>query len=74
MKIGSVNNQCNGFIGCSGLIHLQDFDIVHGIVPDYMHGVRLGIMKTIMCKWFSAKERSNLGNEMEEISQKVNSL
>lgn len=30
------------------------FDIVLGMVPDYMHGCLLGITKTLLYKWFSS--------------------
>lgn len=31
------------------------FDIVLGMVPDYMHGALLGVTKTLLNKWFSPK-------------------
>ena len=30
------------------------FDVVLGMVPDYMHGCLLGVTKTLLYKWFSA--------------------
>lgn len=30
------------------------FNIVLGMVPDYMHGCLLGITKTLLYKWFSS--------------------
>ena len=32
------------------------FDIVLGIVPDYMHGVLMGVTKTLLSKWFSPSQ------------------
>ena len=30
------------------------FDVVLGMVPDYMHGCLLGVTKTLLYKWFSS--------------------
>ena len=37
------------------LWHLEDFDLNIGIVVDYMHGILLGVTKTMMELWFLAK-------------------
>lgn len=42
-----------GFKGLSGLISIESFDLVEGILPDYMHGVLLGITNMLLSKWFS---------------------
>ena len=44
----------NGFYNVTSLALMPYFDLVMGIVPDYMHGVLLGITKTLMYNWFSA--------------------
>ena len=44
-----------GIKGYSGLLGLSQLDIVKGIVPDYMHGVLLGAMKTLFSLWFCGK-------------------
>jgi hypothetical protein len=72
MRAGRPNTRVKGFKGESGLAHLADFNIVSGIVPDYMHGVCLGVTKTLMSKWFSSKEKKErycIGDHIEEISK-----
>lgn len=53
MNTASDRNRQKGFKGLSGLAFLEEFDLVNGSVPDYMHCVLLGIVNTIMSKWFS---------------------
>ncbi|XP_069109923.1 uncharacterized protein [Argopecten irradians] len=77
MRSGCPNNRSKGFKGESGLSYLTDFDLVQGIVPDYMHGVCLGVTKAIMCKWFSPKEKSKeyfIGDHIEEVSTRMQFL
>lgn len=74
MRSGSPKSRSKGFKGKSGISYLKDFDLVSGIVPDYMHGVCLGVTKTLMCKWFSSKGKTNeffIGNHIEEISRRM---
>jgi len=41
------------FKGKSGLFTLQEFYIVDGMCPVYMHRVLLGITKKLLYNWFS---------------------
>lgn len=34
---------------------LEEFDLTIGIVVDYMHGILLGVTKTLMQLWFLPK-------------------
>ena len=43
-----------GIKGVSMLHGMEWFDLVWGIVPDYMHGVLLGITKMMLKLWFSS--------------------
>lgn len=44
--IDDINPTLNkGIKGPSVLMNLQGFDLVHGVVPDYMHSVLLGVTK-----------------------------
>ncbi len=52
--MASAQNRQKGIIGLSGLSDIPFFDIVKGLVPDYMHGVLLGVCKTLMRLWFSS--------------------
>ncbi|XP_062604037.1 uncharacterized protein LOC134265829 isoform X2 [Saccostrea cucullata] len=77
MRSGTPNNRSKGMKGMSGISYLKDFDIVAGIVPDYMHGVCLGIVKSLMCKWFSTKNKAAdyfVGENIQEISRRMESL
>ncbi|XP_021372025.1 uncharacterized protein LOC110462399 [Mizuhopecten yessoensis] len=70
-------NRSMGFKGMSGLAHLQSFDLVSGTVPDYMHGVLLGLTKTLMNKWFSSSESKKnyfIGNHLKEISGRMKNI
>ena len=47
-------NQVAGIFDVTSLALMPWFDIVVGMVPDYMHGCLLGITKTLLYKWLSA--------------------
>lgn len=72
MQQASANKRVNGFKGVSGLSTLQSLDLVEGIVPDYMHGILLGITKLLLSKWFSPTESNKeyfIGRRLKEISK-----
>ncbi|XP_048255342.1 uncharacterized protein LOC125381981 [Haliotis rufescens] len=77
MERGTERRRSKGFKGKSGLLSLKGFDLVIGVVPDYMHGVLLGVTKTLMYKWFSSTESRNpffVGNKLKEISSRLQSI
>lgn len=47
--------QCMGIKGPSLLSLLPQFDIVRGMVPDYMHCICLGVVRQIAKLWFEPK-------------------
>lgn len=68
-----------GICGKSGLedMHAVGFDIVLSMVPDYMHGVLMGVVKTLMYKWFSStnsKKDYFVGNKLKQISQRLGDI
>ncbi|XP_060563105.1 uncharacterized protein LOC132722600 [Ruditapes philippinarum] len=77
MALASEQTRVKGFKGVSGLSLFNAFDMVSGTVPDYMHGVLLGITKTLMCKWFSASEAGQgyfVGKQLKEISDRMKNI
>ena len=77
MKNGKPNNRSKGMKGESGISYLMDFDIVAGIVPDYMHGICLGVTKSLLSKWFATKHRAQdyfIGENIEVISRRMENL
>ena len=46
MQTSTEKKRIKGFKGVSGLASLQSYDLVKGTVPDYMHGVLLGVTNT----------------------------
>lgn len=66
-----------GFCGPSGLMHLNGFDLVWGTVPDYMHGILLGVTKTLLCKWLSPTQSTQpyfVGKSLREISTRLRNI
>ena len=53
MENATKRNRLIGFKGLSGLYTLNCMNFVEGMVPDYMHGILLGIVKVLFSKWFS---------------------
>lgn len=77
MSQGSVKNRSKGFKGMSALASLQNFNIVNGIVPEYMHAILLGVTKTLITKWFSPSENKKdyfIGNHLKEISKRMSNF
>lgn len=61
-----------GICGLSGLLALENFDMIQGMVPDYMHGVLLGVTKTLMSKLFSSPQSGTpffIGKHLNKISK-----
>ena len=47
-------------------------DVVLGMVPDYMHGVLMGVTKTLMNQWFSPSQSKKpyfIGMHLSSISK-----
>lgn len=77
MQLATDKKRIKGLKGVSGLASIESFDLVDGIVPDYMHGVLLGITSTLMSKWFSPTESSKvyfIGKHLKEISVRLQNI
>ena len=73
MNMATDRNRQKGFKGLSGLTYLSKFDLVYGTLPYYMHCILLGIVKTLMCKWFSPQQSGKdffVGKYLKEISDR----
>jgi hypothetical protein len=74
MASGTARHRVQGFKGISGLVALDGFDLMRGVVPDYMHGLLLGITKTLLKKWFSPKFSGNpysVGRSLNTLSSRL---
>lgn len=63
-----------GICGISGLSVMPLFDLVNGIVPDYMHGVLMGVTKKLLYLWFSPTSAGQpyfMGKHLTEISSRL---
>lgn len=58
--MATPQQRIKGVCGISGLSVMPWFDLVEGIVPDYMHGVLMGVTKTLLSFWFAP---SNVGKQ-----------
>lgn len=77
MDSSTERHPIKGFKGVSGLADLKGFQLVKGMVPDYMHCVLLGTTKLLLTKWFSpinAREAYFVGNKLNEISSRLTSI
>ncbi|XP_076833120.1 uncharacterized protein LOC143478075 isoform X2 [Brachyhypopomus gauderio] len=48
-----------GIKGPSAIADLRHFDIINGVVPDYMHCVLLGVCRQISALWFDSKNSTH---------------
>jgi len=77
MRTGTEKRRFKGFKGISGLAILESYDIVKGTVPDYMHGILLGITKSLLNKWFSpsqSQKRYFIGKHLKAISKRMQKI
>lgn len=66
-----------GVLGITGLTSMTWFDVVLGIVPDYMHGVLMGVTKMLLNKWFSpsqCKKPFFIGKHLRSISRRLTGI
>uniref|UniRef100_A0A7M5XKF2 Transposase domain-containing protein n=4 Tax=Clytia hemisphaerica TaxID=252671 RepID=A0A7M5XKF2_9CNID len=56
IKAISSGQKVNGIKGPSSLHLIPEFSITDGVVPDYMHGVLLGVAKVLVACWFDPSE------------------
>ena len=70
---GSKEYIVRGHKGPFWFFYLQYFDPVNSCVIDYMHGVCLGVMKTLLTLWFD-KSKQKESFSIYEAKEKVNVL
>ena len=67
----------HGLKGSNGLTTLPGFNLVTGVVPDYMHGVLMGVTKSLMNCWFSSQHSKKpyyVGKDLKKISRRMLSI
>ena len=68
------SQRIKGICGESGISNMLCFDLVDGMLPDYMHGVLMGAVKNLLYLWLSptnSKQPWFIGNKVKEISEKL---
>lgn len=76
-QIATPLKRQKGICGMSGLATMPWFDLVLGTVPDYMHGVLLGVTKTLLHKFFSPTNSGKahfVGRYLPNISRRMSSI
>ena len=64
----------NGFKAPSPLLQLSSFDLPKGIAIDYMHGICLGVVKTMVDLWFDSTNSTHswyCGNRLPEVDKRI---
>ena len=64
----------NGFKAPSPLLQLSSFDLPKGIAIDYMHGICLGVVKTMVDLWFDSTNSTHswyCGNRLHEVDKRL---
>lgn len=70
----SVDVPINGVKGMSILMFIPLFNIIHSFIPDYMHCVLLGVIKTLICATFDSTQKDKmfyLGRHIREIDERL---
>lgn len=68
---------CFGVKGPTVLSLLPDFNIIDGLIPDYMHSVLLGVTRQMASLWFESKNGDYafyLGGKMKDIDKDLLSI
>ena len=71
------NTRVKGFHDVTPLAKLPWFDLVLGIVPDYMHGVLLGVTKQLLNLWLSPSRYKKpwfIGNKAKAIDKRLKDM
>ena len=71
------NDSVYGVKGPSILFLLPEFDVIDGMIPDYMHSVRLGVTRQLATLWFDTKNNQELyylGGYVERVDQDLLSI
>jgi len=71
------NTRVKGFYDVTPLAKLPWFDLVLGIVPDYMHGVLLGVTKQLLNLWLTPSRYKRpwfIGNKTKAIDKRLKDM
>ncbi|KAK3731182.1 hypothetical protein QZH41_019239, partial [Actinostola sp. cb2023] len=74
MQGNETKKMVMGVYDVTSLALMEWFDIVLGLVPDYMHGCLLGITKTLLHKWLSPKHHKKpyfVGGQISQINKRL---
>ncbi|XP_020622265.1 uncharacterized protein LOC110059888 [Orbicella faveolata] len=74
VKANQSKKKVAGLFDVTCLALMPWFDIVLGMVPDYMHGCLLGITKTLLYKWFSSTNHKRdffIGGQIKKINKRI---
>ena len=70
-------HRARGFHDVTPLAKLSWFDLVLGIVPDYMHGVLLGVTKQLLNLWLSSTKHKKpwfIGHKTKAIDKRLKEM
>lgn len=70
-------HRVRGFHDVTPLAKFSWFDLVLGIVPDYMHGVSLGVTKQLLNLWLSSTKHKKpwfIGHKTKAIDKKLKEM
>lgn len=59
--------QVKGVKGASVFMLFKEFNLVEGFVPDWMHGICLGLIKNLLAFWLNGEHKSKdfyIGNKV----------
>lgn len=73
----NTRTRVKGFHDVTPLAKLPWFDLVLGIVPDYMHGVLLGVTKQLLNLWLSPSRYKKpwfIGNKAKAIDKRLKDM
>lgn len=58
-----------GVKGASVFMLFKEFNLVEGFVPDWMHGICLGLIKNLLAFWLNGEHKSKdfyIGNKVSK--------
>ena len=73
----NTGKRFKGFYDVTSLAKLPWFNLVLGIVPDYMHGVLLGVTKQLLNLWLSSSKYKKpwfIGNKVKAIDKRLKAM
>jgi len=77
MEVMQSSSSALGVKGPSVLFFLPHFDIINGMVPDYMHCICLGVLRQVAKLWFQTKNHDEpfyIGGSMSKVDEYLFSI